>query len=71
MLFRSVPVTDVFFFLTYMAFALADATQTPRQVEAFSAAFFGPHAWARRHVMNYAQALGVPWTRPEQALGLA
>jgi aminoglycoside phosphotransferase (APT) family kinase protein len=55
-----VPAADVFFFLTYMAFALGDATRTQRQVEAFSTAFFGPRAWARRHVMDYAQALGLP-----------
>lgn len=55
-----VPAADVFFFLTYMAFAREDATQTHQHVEAFSKAFFGPRAWARRHVVDYAQALRLP-----------
>ena len=54
-----VPAADVFFFLTYMAFAREDATQTHQQVEAFSKAFFGPRAWARRHIVEYAAALGL------------
>lgn len=55
-----VPTADVFFFLTYLAFAREDATQTHQHVEAFSKAFFGPRAWARRHVIDYAQALRLP-----------
>ncbi len=55
-----VPAADAFFFLTYMAFAREDATQTHQHVEAFSNAFFGPRAWARRHIVDYAAALGLP-----------
>ena len=54
-----VPAADVFFFLTYLAFAREDATQTQQQVNAFSTAFFGPRAWARRHIVEYAGALGL------------
>jgi aminoglycoside phosphotransferase (APT) family kinase protein len=53
------PASDVFFFLTYIAFARSDATETPEQVKAFGEAFFGSPAWARDPVMDYAKSLGL------------
>ena len=54
------PGADVFFFLTYVAFARADANRSGAYVEAFARAFFGPRAWARPAVAAYAAALGLP-----------
>jgi aminoglycoside phosphotransferase (APT) family kinase protein len=53
------PASDVFFFLTYIAFARSDATTAKEQVKAFGDAFFGSPAWARTYVMDYAKALGL------------
>ena len=53
------PAADVFFFLTYIAFARSDATNTQNQVSSFGDAFFGSPAWARDQVMEYAKALGL------------
>jgi aminoglycoside phosphotransferase len=54
------PGADVFFLLTYIAFARADANRTGRYVEAFANAFFGPGSWARPVVAEYAAAIGLP-----------
>jgi aminoglycoside phosphotransferase (APT) family kinase protein len=54
------PAVDVFFFLAYVAFAREDAARTSRHVDAFAKAFFGPRAWARRWVMEYAKQLMLP-----------
>ncbi len=53
------PATDVFFFLTYVAFARVDAAHSGRHVEAFADAFFGSPAWARPYVFDYAKAIGL------------
>ena len=53
------PAVDAFFFLTYVAFARADAGKTGKHVGAFADAFFGSPAWARPYVMDYAKALGL------------
>ncbi len=53
------PAVDVYFFLTYVAFARSDAGSTGKHVEAFADAFFGSPAWARPYVMDYAKALGL------------
>jgi aminoglycoside phosphotransferase (APT) family kinase protein len=53
------PATDVFFFLTYVAFARVDAAHSGRHVEAFADAFFGSPAWARPYVLDYAKAVGL------------
>ncbi|MFQ6099223.1 MAG: phosphotransferase, partial [Armatimonadota bacterium] len=57
---RGLPVCDLFFFLTYAAFALGSARSTDGYLPAFHAAFFGPSAWARRYVLAYAERLSVP-----------
>lgn len=54
------PTYDLFFFLTYAAFARRNASKNQEYVSAFQAAFFGPSAWARPYVRAYAERLGVP-----------
>jgi aminoglycoside phosphotransferase len=56
---EGLPVADLFFWLSYVAFARAGARTLGEQVAAFRAAFFGPSAWARPYVMDYAARLGV------------
>jgi aminoglycoside phosphotransferase len=53
------PAADLFFWLTYVAFARSGARTLDAQVEAFRAAFFGESAWARRHVVDYADRVGL------------
>ena len=53
------PATDVFFFLTDVAFARADTTTTGKYVEALESAFIGSPAWARPYVLDYAKAVGL------------
>ena len=53
------PATDVFFFLTYIAFARVDAVHTGKHVPGFADAFFGSPAWARPYVLDYAKAIGL------------
>ncbi len=50
---RSLPATDFFFFLSYVAFARQLAEKNADYVSAFHKAFFGPRAWARPHIENY------------------
>lgn len=52
---RGFPASDLFFFLTYVAFARAKAQGNDRYAAAFHAAFFGRKAWARRYVSAYAR----------------
>lgn len=60
------PAHDLFFFLTYVAFARQDARTTAAQVEAFRGAFFGRDAWARPYALEYAARLGLAseWLGP-------
>ncbi|MFV1968512.1 MAG: aminoglycoside phosphotransferase family protein, partial [Pirellulaceae bacterium] len=57
---RGTPGHDLFFFLTYAAFAKANARENGQYVPAIDAAFFGPTAWARRFVLAYADKLHLP-----------
>ncbi len=57
---RGLPACDLFFFLTYAAFALFNARAHGNYVPAFHAAFFGPSAWARPYVAAYAERLDLP-----------
>lgn len=57
---RGLPAQDVFFFLTYMAFALGKASTPERYASAFHAAFFGESAWTRPYVLDYARRIGLP-----------
>jgi aminoglycoside phosphotransferase (APT) family kinase protein len=56
---RGMVATDLFFFLTYIAFARRNATRVDEQISAFREAFFGSAAWARPYVARYAERLGM------------
>jgi len=51
---KGLPAADLFFFLTYVAFARNKATKLNDQLQAFHKAFFGENAWAQPHVLYYA-----------------
>jgi hypothetical protein len=57
---RGLPTYDLFFFLTYVAFASRDARKGGEHLAAFHAAFFGRAAWARTYVAAYAGRLRLP-----------
>ena len=57
---RGLPTYDLFFFLTYAAFAQHHATDNRQYVSAYREAFFGPSAWARPYVRTYAERLQLP-----------
>ena len=57
---RGLPAVDLFFFLTYIAFARRRARKPEDYMTAFHEAFFGPEAWARSFVIRYAEALKLP-----------
>ncbi len=54
------PLRDLAFFLTYVAFARGTASSVADQVATFDAAFFGSHAWAWARLRAQAQVLNVP-----------
>jgi aminoglycoside phosphotransferase len=56
---QGLPGHDLFFFLTYVAFARQGADGTEAQVNAFRAAFFGPEAWAAEYLARYAGQVGL------------
>ncbi len=62
-----VPVADLIFFLTFVAFARHRAHERERHVEAFQTAFFGEETWARNAVRRYMKAMCLP-TRALPAL---
>jgi aminoglycoside phosphotransferase (APT) family kinase protein len=57
---HGLPGCDLFFFLTYVAFALHRTRENGRHVEAFHSAFFGPEAWAKVYVQQYTERVGLP-----------
>lgn len=57
---RGLPAGDLFFFLTYVAFARHQARSTGHYLPAFQEAFFGPAAWTRPYVKAYAERLQLP-----------
>jgi len=57
---RGLPLCDLYFFLTYVAFARAGAGTGGGHIKAFHEAFFGRDAWARPYVAAYARRTGVP-----------
>jgi aminoglycoside phosphotransferase (APT) family kinase protein len=57
---RGLPVADLFFFLTYVAFARGRPRDTSEHVAACTRAFFGASAWARCWVLGYIEELGIP-----------
>lgn len=54
---EGLPAYDLFFFLTYAAFALRNARSNGDYLAAFHQAFFGRSAWARPYVAAYARQL--------------
>lgn len=54
---RGLPAVDLFFFLTFVAFARHRAQRESDYLAAFHQAFFGPSAWARAYVSRYAERL--------------
>ena len=57
---NSLPLVDLFFFLTYVAFSRRRATNAAQYLAAFHEAFFGPGAWAVPYVQRYAHSLEIP-----------
>jgi aminoglycoside phosphotransferase (APT) family kinase protein len=57
---KGLPLVDLLFFLAFVAFAQRDARTPATSVEAFRRAFFGPAAWARRHVVRYVEQFPLP-----------
>jgi thiamine kinase-like enzyme len=51
------PAVDLFFFLTYIAFAREKARTSRAYLAAFQKAFFGRSAWARPYVIRYCEKL--------------
>lgn len=56
---QGVPACDMFFFLTYAAFARDDARARRDFLTPFSDAFFGPGAWAVPVVEQYARRMEI------------
>ena len=54
---NGLPAVDLFFFLSYIAFARSNAKKNPRFLSAFQNGFFGPEAWAIPHIVSYREAL--------------
>jgi aminoglycoside phosphotransferase (APT) family kinase protein len=54
------PAIDLFFFLSYAAFARVRARSTADYVRGFDQAFFGRRAWARPYVLAYARQNQIP-----------
>lgn len=57
---RGLPAQDLYFGLTYLAFARAGAARPAEYLAAFHGAFFGPDAWAAPYVERYAASLRLP-----------
>jgi hypothetical protein len=67
---RGLPLHDLVFFLGYAGFALHGAAKSGRYVAAYDATLFGPQAWGRVHLLDYASQLGLArqWLTPLVAL---
>ena len=57
---QGLPAVDLFFFLTYVALAQQRARKLRDDLAAFHQAFFGSTAWARPHLVRYAERLQLP-----------
>jgi aminoglycoside phosphotransferase (APT) family kinase protein len=57
---HGLPACDLFFFLSYAAFARHNAYSNDDCLSAFHTAFFGPQAWTRPYIEDYATQLGLP-----------
>ena len=58
---QGLPACDLFFFLTYVTFALHQARENRRHLEAFHEAFFGVEPWIDPYVRKYAQRIDLPF----------
>ncbi|MDZ7360041.1 MAG: aminoglycoside phosphotransferase family protein [candidate division KSB1 bacterium] len=56
---QGLPAADLFFFLTYIAFAKQNARKNADYLKAFQQAFFGPQAWALPYVARYRERLNL------------
>ncbi|NIR47295.1 aminoglycoside phosphotransferase family protein [candidate division KSB1 bacterium] len=56
---QGLPAVDLFFFLTYVAFARRGARKSDQCVAAFHDAFFGKNSWTVPHIRRYSETLGV------------
>jgi hypothetical protein len=56
---NGLPVTDLIFFLAYIAFAKDSASNNKTYLKAFDSAFFGKNAWASKYIRRFAQELGL------------
>ncbi len=56
---QGLPASDLFFFLTFIAFARNDARKNEMYVKSFRQAFFDSNAWARPYVERYCERLRV------------
>ncbi len=54
------PALDLFFFLTYIAFARRRAHKNAEYLAAFQEAFFGAPAWTKNYLERYAERLRLP-----------
>jgi aminoglycoside phosphotransferase (APT) family kinase protein len=54
------PAVDLFFFLTFVAFARGRANRRRDWLAAFHSAFFGPDAWAAPWIRKYTEAMELP-----------
>jgi aminoglycoside phosphotransferase (APT) family kinase protein len=54
---QGLPASDLFFFLTYIAFARNGARKNEMYLKAFRRAFFDSNAWARPYVERYCERL--------------
>lgn len=54
---RGLPAVDLFFFLTYVAFARQKARRYQDYLGAFQTTFFGKNAWARPYITHYSEKL--------------
>ncbi|MGH7597177.1 MAG: aminoglycoside phosphotransferase family protein, partial [bacterium] len=56
---KGLPAADLFFFLTYIAFARQNARKSAEYLKAFQEAFLGSKAWACSYVMRYRERLNL------------
>ena len=56
---QGLPAYDLFFFLTYVAFAQSRARESGSHLAAFHNAYFGPAAWTRPYVADYARQMNL------------
>ena len=57
---QGLPGFDLFFFLSYVAFARHATRESGEHLQAFQASFFGPDAWTRPFINDYFSQLAIP-----------